>query len=142
MEVERSSEAIQILSPSMAMPCSLRGTNIEVLHNPTVGTSIMSEFLTKNLLGNMPLVPTDKLFKSPLGLFFVCCGIARAVPIIIDEIEVFIDFHIYAILEFDILIGHPLENLIQEKPSYGGLDKKLGTTASAIPIVGVLSKHQ
>ena len=44
------------------------------------------------------------------------------------------DFHIYAILEFDILIGYPLENLIQEKSSHGGLDEKLGTTASAIPI--------
>ena len=55
-------------------------------------------------------------------------------PIIIDEIEVSIDFHIYSILEFDILIGHPLENLIQEKPSHGGHDEKLGTTASTIPI--------
>ena len=44
------------------------------------------------------------------------------------------DFYIYAILELDILIGHPLENLIQEKPSHGGLDEKLGTTASATPI--------
>jgi hypothetical protein len=70
MEVKHSSEAIQILSPSMTMPCSLRGTIMEALHNPTVGTSIMSEFLAKTLLGNMPLVPTDKLFKSPLGLFF------------------------------------------------------------------------
>jgi hypothetical protein len=52
LEVKHSSEAIQILSPSTAIPCSLRGTNIEALHNPTVGTSIMSEFLAKNLLGN------------------------------------------------------------------------------------------
>jgi len=28
MKVKRSSEAIQILSPSTAMPCSLKGTNI------------------------------------------------------------------------------------------------------------------
>ena len=34
MEVKCSSKAIQILSPSTAMPCSLRGTNIEALHNP------------------------------------------------------------------------------------------------------------
>ena len=108
MEVKHSSEAIQILSPSTAMPCSLRGTNIEALHNPTVGTSIMSEFLAKNLLGNMPLVSTNKLFKSPLRLFFKCCGIARYMPIIIDKTEVLIDFYIYAILEFDIPIGHPL----------------------------------
>jgi hypothetical protein len=82
----------------------------------------------------MPLVPTNKLFKSPLGLFFKCCGIARAVPITIDKIEVFIDFHIYTILKFDLLIGYPLENLIQEKPSHRSLDEKLGTVASATPI--------
>jgi hypothetical protein len=33
------------------------------------------------------------------------------VPIIINKTEVCLDFHIYAILEFDILIGRPLENL-------------------------------
>ena len=42
MEVKRSSEAIRILAPSTAMPCSLRETIVEALHNPTVGTSIMS----------------------------------------------------------------------------------------------------
>ena len=82
----------------------------------------------------MTLVLTNKLFKSPSGLFFKCCGIVRAMPITIDKIEVFIDFHIFAILEFELLIGHPLNNLFQEKPSYGGLDEKLGTTTSAIPI--------
>ena len=65
MEVKRSSEAIQILSPSTSMPCLLRGTVVEALHNPTVRTSIMSEFLSKKLLGNMPLVWINKLFKSP-----------------------------------------------------------------------------
>jgi hypothetical protein len=94
----------------------------------------MSEFLVEALLGKMPLVSTNKLFKSPLGLFFECCGITRDVSVIIDRIEVFMDFHIYAILEFDILIGYPLENLIQEKPSHEGLDEKLGTTASTTPI--------
>jgi hypothetical protein len=73
MKVKRSSEAIQILSPSMTMPCSLRGTNIEALHNPIVRTSIMSEFLVKNLLGNMALFPTNSLevrwdyFSSVVG---------------------------------------------------------------------------
>ena len=116
------------------MPCPLRGTVVEAMYNPIVGTSIMLEFLVKNLLGNMMLVPTNKLFKSPLGLFFESCGIARAVPVILGKIKVFIDFHIYAILEFDILIGYPLENLIQEKPSHGGFDEKLGTTTFTTPI--------
>jgi len=126
MEVKRSSKAIQILSPSTAMPYSLRGTNMKALHNPIVGTSIMSEFLAKNLLGNIPLVPTNKLFKSLLGLFLEYCGIARGVPIEIDKIEVFIDIHIFAILEFDLLIGFPFEKLIQEKTSQGNLSEEFG----------------
>jgi hypothetical protein len=117
MEVKCSFEAIQILSPSTTMSCSLRGIVVEALHNPTVETNIISELLMETLLGKIPLVSTNKLFKSPLGLIFECCGIARAVPIILNETEVFIDFHIFAILEFDLLIGYPLEKLFQEKTS-------------------------
>jgi hypothetical protein len=105
------------------MPYSLRGTVVEALYNPTVETNIMLEFPVETLLGKMPLVSTNNLFKSPLGLFFECCGIVRAMPIKINETEVCLDFHIYSILEFDILIGYPLENLIQEKPSHGALTK-------------------
>jgi len=94
MEVKHASKAIQILSPSTAIPCSIRGTNREALHNPIVRTNIMLEFLAKNLLGNMPLVPTNKLFKSSLALIFECCGIARDVPIIIDKIEDGIDVEV------------------------------------------------
>jgi hypothetical protein len=118
LEVKCSSKVIQILSPSTAMPCSLRGTNIEALYNPIVRTSIMSKFLAKNLFGNMPLVLTNKLFKSPLGQFFECYGITRNMPIIIDETEVYLDFHINGILEFELLIGHPLDDLFQEKPCH------------------------
>jgi hypothetical protein len=88
----------------------------------------------------MPLVLTNKLFKSPLGLFFECCGIARDVPVIIDKIKVLIDFHIFAILEFDILIGYPLENL-KEKPSHRGFDDKLGKTASTTHLETPMAEH-
>ena len=130
MEVKCSSKAIQILSPSTTTSCLLRGTVIEALHNPTVGTNIKLEFLAETLLGNKPLVPTNKLFKSPLRLIFECYGFARVMPIIIEKIEVFIDFHVFAILEFELLIGHALENLFQEKPSQGSLNEKLGKLLS------------
>jgi hypothetical protein len=107
------------------MPCSLRGTHIEALHNPLVRTSIMSEFLVKNILSNMPLVLTNKLFKSPSGLVFECSGIAMAVPIEIDKIRVHLDFHIFAFLEFDLLICFPFEKIIQEKRIKGTLVKSL-----------------
>jgi hypothetical protein len=53
------------------------------------------------------------------------------VPIEINKNEVRLDFHIYALLEFELLIGHPLYNLFQEKPSYGSLSEEFGKMASA-----------
>jgi hypothetical protein len=94
MEVKHYSKAIQIFSPSTTMPYSLRGTVVEALYNPTVETNIMLEFLVETLLGKMPLVSTNNLFKSLLGLFFECCGIVRAMPIKINKTEVCLDFHI------------------------------------------------
>ena len=52
------------------------------------------------LVGNNPLTPTDKYFKNPSGLYFICRGIARDVPITIDKLEVHLDFYIYDILDF------------------------------------------
>jgi hypothetical protein len=126
MDVKHFSKAIQILSPSTTIPCLLKGTVIEALHNPIVGTSIMSEFLVKNLLGNMPLVLTNKHFKSPLGLFFECYGIARAMPVVINKTKVHLDFDIFAILEFDLLIDYPLDKLFKEILPMGALMISLG----------------
>jgi hypothetical protein len=133
-EVRCSSEVIRISSPPTTMCCSIRGTVVEALHDPTAEACIMSEFLADMFIGSMPLVLTDKLFKSPSGLIFECRGIARAVPIEIDKIMVQLDFHIYPILGFDLLIGSPLEKLLQENSSQGSLNNELGKTAFTIPI--------
>ena len=66
-------------------------------------------------------------------------------PLKIDKIKVFIDFNIFAILEFDLLIGYPLDKLFQEKYPHGSLTKKFGKTASVthleIPKAEYLPKH-
>ena len=49
-------------------------------------------------------------------------------PIIIDKIEVRLDYHVYDIIDFDLLLGYPLEKLLV---SHGSLDEKLRETSSA-----------
>jgi len=49
-------------------------------------------------------------------------------PLIIDKIEVNLDFHIFDILDFDLLLGSPFEKLLV---SQGSLDEMLRKTASA-----------
>jgi hypothetical protein len=39
------------------------------------------------------------------------------------------------------IIGYPLKNLIQEKPSHGGLDEKLGTTTFATQSDILMAEH-
>ena len=113
-EVRRSSKAIQLSSSSTTFYCSIGGDSVEALHDSTAKACIMSKFLMDMFIRSKPLDPTDILFRSPSGLFFECRGIARAMSVKIDKIEVKLYFHIYPILDFEILIGYPLENLLQE----------------------------
>ena len=66
---------------------------------------------------------------------------ARAMPIKIDKIEVSIDFHIFAILKFDLLLGHPLENIFKEKSSHGSLNKEFRKVASATHLDILMAEH-
>jgi hypothetical protein len=115
------------------MTCCIRGATVKALHNSTVKANAMSELSAETISSGMPLAPTCKLFMSPSGSVFECCGIAKAVPIQIDKIEVNIDFYILPTLNSDILIGLPLEKLIQKRASRGSLKGKLGNNTFASP---------
>ena len=107
----------------------MKGNIVEALHDPTANVCIIPEYLLDTLVGNKPLTPTNKYFKSPSGLFFECRGIARDVPITIDKIEMHLDFYIYDILDFDLLLGYPLEKFLISHQ--GSLDEMLRENASA-----------
>ena len=67
--------------------------------------------LAYTLLGDVTLRPSDKLLKCcPFGHIIECWGVASAVLLTLDKIEAYLDFHIFNILNFDLLIGYPLEN--------------------------------
>jgi hypothetical protein len=110
--------------------CSIRGITVEAHLNPMMEVNVLPWHLAYTLLGNVMLRPSDKVLKScPLGHIIECWGVASAVPLTIDKIEVNLDFHIFDILDFDLLLGCPLEKLLDA--SQGSLDVKLRETASA-----------
>ena len=61
-------------------------------------------------------------------------------PLIIDKIEVNLDFHIFDVLDFNLLLGSPFEKFLT---SQGSLDKKLTKTAPATVscIENSMAKH-
>ena len=86
--------------------------------------------LEHTLLGSVSLKPSGKLFEScPFGHILECRGVASSVPVTIDKIKVNVDVHIFDILDFDLLIGYPLENF--HHSPLGSLHEKLGGMTSA-----------
>jgi hypothetical protein len=83
----------------------MKGNIVEALHDPATEACIRSKYLIDTLVGNMPLTLTNKYYRSPSGLFFECRGIARDMPITIDKIEVHLEFYIYDVFDFDLLLG-------------------------------------
>jgi hypothetical protein len=63
------------------------------------------------------------------------------VPIEINETEVHLDFHIFAVLDFELLIGYPFEKLFQEKPTHGSLGEEFGKTASTTHLENPMTEH-
>ena len=90
--------------------------------------------LAQSLLGSVSLAPSGKLLKScPFGHILERRGIASAVPITIDKIEVNFDFHIFDVLDFNLLIGCPPDKL--HHTPLGSLFEKLGKMTSATPFL-------
>jgi hypothetical protein len=112
-EVKHTSKAIRISSTSTTIPCI--GNAVEALHDPVAEACIISEYLVDTILGNKPLTLIDKYLRNPSGFFFECRGIARDVPITIGKIDVRSDFHIYNVIDFDLLLGYPHRKASREK---------------------------
>jgi hypothetical protein len=127
--VEHFSEALWICSPSRILPCSIKGITIEAHLNPAIEVNIMPWHLAYTLLGNVTLRPSDKLLRVVSPYTFLSVGwVACVVPLLLDKIKVNLDFHIFDVLDLDLLRGSPTEKLLNA--SRGSLDKELREAVS------------
>ena len=132
-EGELSSEPLQINAPSFNIRCFIQGTMEEVLYNPTVGANIMSASYAYTHLGNF-LVPIENILRNAPGSILEGVGIVHDVLVRHDDFEVALDFHIFDVYDFDILIGHPVEKHFLEAPLLGTIDFELGRETFSLRI--------
>ena len=64
IESEKSLEVIRLNSPSVIVKLQVDSHPFEALYNPVVGVNIMSYTFAKELLKDIPLIPTNKLLNS------------------------------------------------------------------------------
>ncbi len=124
-EVELSPEAMRISSSSSTMHYLVKKDMVKVLYNPIVGANIISATFAFTCLGDEPLVRIDKIFRSALGSIIEGCGILCGVPVRHNNIEAILDFHMFEVHDFDLLIGYQLGKLLLDAPTARVLDIKL-----------------
>jgi hypothetical protein len=138
-ESELSPEIIHLDSSSVTIECQLDKAPFDSFYNLIVGVNIMSATFAQDLLKDMPLAPTTKLLKSLSEHIVLSLGILCALPIFINETQVLLNFYIFYVMEFDLLIGQPIERLIQEGQT-GKLNIKLGKNFElSVPITHSLN---
>jgi hypothetical protein len=113
-ESELFSNVICLDSPSMPIHYQINKAPFDALYNLVVGVNIMFVSFAHDLLTYMPLTPTTKLLKGLLGHILLSLGILYVLPIHVKETKVHLSSYVYDIIEFDMLIGQPIERLIQE----------------------------
>jgi len=107
-EVELSPEVLRINAPPSTIPCNIRGTPVDILCCPTVGANIISSECTFQLLGDEPLVQTDKTFQTSSREILEGIGILQNVTVMHENVDVILDFHVFNVEDFDLMIGDPI----------------------------------
>ena len=113
-QAELSPEVLRISSPSSSIPCTIRGTPIDILYSPTIGANIISSECAFQLLGDEPLVQIDKTFQTSSRKILEGIGILQNVTVKHENVDVILDFHVFDVQDFDLMIGHPIEKLVMD----------------------------
>ena len=95
----------------------------------------MSASFALSHLSDNPLLPTSRSLWSGSRSTMEGIGILHDIPVWYDKTELALDFHIFKVQDFDVLIGQPVEKLFQIISSSGTLDVTLGGKVVSLPIL-------
>jgi len=133
-EAELSLELLRVISPPSTIPCTIRGTLLDILYSPTIGANIISSECTFQLLGDELLIQTDKTFKTLSRKMLEGIGILHIVTVKHKNIDVILDFHVFGFQDFNLMIAHPIEKFLVDALTQGKLDVHLGKETFSVQI--------
>lgn len=133
-EAECASKEFDVRSPFTILRAKIHSNWEDVRYNPTVGANIMSASYAKVFLEDLTLTPTTTTLRLEPRKCLEGLGVLHNIYMYHHGTKISLDFHIFDIQEFNVLIGHPLEKLFLELPTLGDLSVKLGREIFTIPI--------
>nr|CAD40117.1 OSJNBa0061C06.1 [Oryza sativa Japonica Group] len=132
-EAELSSEVTRINTAPRVLPCHLEGNDVVIQYSPTIVVNLISESFAFAYLSNKAVTPTNKFFKHPNGNIIEGFGIVQDVPVYFEDRKAVLDFYVFEIQDFDILIGLPIEQLLINTPRLDSLKITLGGNEFSVP---------
>ena len=78
-----------------------------MLYNPMVGANLMYSSYAHAYLENEPLAPTNKTLRLAPRSSLESKGVLHDVHLHLDNTVLALDFHVFDLQDFDVLIGHP-----------------------------------
>ena len=107
-EGEMSTEAIRLQTPLyFTLPCFIQGTAVSAHYSPTVRENIMLASFVLSHLSDNPLLLTSRSLWSGTRSTMEGIRILHDIHVWYDKTELALEFHIFEVQDFDILIGHP-----------------------------------
>jgi hypothetical protein len=85
---------------------------VDVLYNPTVGAKIMLASFASTYFDNETLAPIVKTYRIAPRIRLEGLGILQDISLYHEQTEISLDFHVFDIKDFDVMIGRPLEKLL------------------------------
>ena len=82
----------------------------------------------------MPLLRTNKTFRTSSGEILEGGGILQNVSIRHEDIDIILDFHVFDVQDFDLLIRHAIEKLLTDAPTQNKLEVHLGKEIISVHI--------
>ena len=80
---------------------------VEVLYNPIVGANIMSATFASTYFDNEPLSLAIKSYRIAPCSRQEGLGILHDISLYHGQMEISLDFHVFDIKDFDVMIWHP-----------------------------------
>jgi len=133
-EMELSSEVLRIISPPSTLPCTIKGTQVDTLYSPSIRANIISSECAFRHLRDELLVQTDKTFQTLSREIQEAYETLQNVSIRHEDIEVILDFHIFDVQDFDLLVGQPIEKFLTNAPIQNKLQVHLGKDTISVQI--------
>ena len=114
-EAKESNEITKMPIHVKRISCQVMGIFSKVCYDPSLGINNIPNFHSQGSSKNH-LLQSQKHLRLPKGQVLDCSGVLQGIPMVIDDLKTFLDFHIFDLpgLYFHLtFIGRPMEQILE-----------------------------